>query len=321
MHSPSDKALHGHAAAYPFYLGIDGGGSKTLAVIVDAEGQERGRGQAGSSNYSAVGLDRAIQSIHSAVTQAAEAADCSLPLYGAWLGLAGIDRPSDQATLLPHLRSLANTIHLSNDADLLLSALDNAVGVALIAGTGSIALGRDASGSFARAGGWGYVLGDEGSGYDLGRQALQVAARAADGRGPATALLEGILRYWHLDKPDDIIGKVYPDNDKASIAQLSTCVFTAARAGDSLANEIVQKAANELALAALTVGNALNFPDRRIPLALGGGLLLHEEDYRAQVLHSIRLHGATGQVASVEQPALSAARAMISLTHANDAAL
>lgn len=314
MHSISDKTLppHRHATAHFYYLGVDGGGSKTLAVIVDAEGQERGRGQAGSSNYAAVGLDKALQSIHSAVSQAAEMAGCALPLHGAWLGLAGIDRSSDQDTLLPHLCSLSDNIHLSNDAELLLSALDNAVGVALIAGTGSIALGRDASGSSVRAGGWGHVLGDEGSGYDLGRQGLLAAVRAADGRGPKTALLDIILRLWQLDKPDDIIGEVYPDDDKAKIAQLSTCVFTAARAGDPFARKIVQKAANELALTAFTVGKALNFPQQRIPLALGGGLLIHEADYRAQVLRRIRRHCPIGQVVCVEQPAMSAARAMIS---------
>ncbi|MDQ2717887.1 MAG: hypothetical protein M3Z08_23575, partial [Chloroflexota bacterium] len=137
------------------YLGVDGGGTKTLAVVVDAQGQERGRGLAGSANYNAVGLDQAIQHIHVAVEQAAQAAGCHLPLRKAWLGLAGIDRPHDYETLLPSLRSLAESVHLTNDADLALSTLEDAVGVVLIAGTGSIALGRDAHGTSRRAGGWG----------------------------------------------------------------------------------------------------------------------------------------------------------------------
>src|SRR5947209_9328291 len=95
-----------------YYLGVDGGGSKTLAVIVDGDGQEQGRGQAGSSNYQAVGLPQAIQHIYAAVEQAAQASGCALPLRKAWLGLAGVDRLHDYQTLHPHLKSLARVVHL-----------------------------------------------------------------------------------------------------------------------------------------------------------------------------------------------------------------
>ncbi len=293
-----------------YYLGIDGGGSKTLAILVDGEGQERGRGIAGSSNYAAVGLEPALTSIHSAVEQATQTLG-PISIQSAWLGLAGLDRPADHTTLFPHLRSLATTVRLSNDAELLLSALDNAVGVAIIAGTGSIALGRDARDVKARAGGWGHVMGDEGSGYELGRRALQVAARAADGRGEPTLLLDLILQHWQLEQADAMIGVVYPDDDKAKIARLSNCVFQAARQGDAIANALIEEAAAELALAALTVSKALDLPTE-LPLALGGGLLLHEADLRERLLQHIHHQHATGQVVIVEHPALSAARAMIS---------
>jgi glucosamine kinase len=128
-------------ASRSYAIGVDGGGSKTLAVVVDAQGNERGRGIAGSANYATVGIDQAVRQIHSAVEEAARAASCSLPLSAAWLGLAGIDRPGDNEILLPHLRSVAEFILLTNDAELVLSALDDAVGIALIAGTGSIARG------------------------------------------------------------------------------------------------------------------------------------------------------------------------------------
>jgi N-acetylglucosamine kinase-like BadF-type ATPase len=238
-------------------------------------------------------------------------AGCQLPLSRAWLGIAGIDRPTDQDALLPHLHSLANIINLTNDAQLVLSGLDKAVGVALIAGTGSIALGRDAQGNTTRAGGWGHVLGDEGSGYTIGRMALQVAVRAADGRGPATTLLELIMQHWQLHTASDIIGQVYPAEDKANIAQISALVFTAARAGDLLARKIIQQAANELALAATAVGAALSFPADQLPLALGGGLLVHEKDFRQQVIRRIRRQRPNGQTVIVDQPALSAARATL----------
>jgi N-acetylglucosamine kinase-like BadF-type ATPase len=295
----------------PCFLGIDGGGSKTLAVIVDARGQERGRALAGSANYAAVGIEQAIAHLHTAVEEAACAAGCPLPLKAAWLGLAGVDRPADLALLLPHLQPLAESIRLTNDAELLLSALDDAVGVALVAGTGSIALGRDAQGTITRAGGWGHILGDEGSGYEIGRLALQAATRAADGRGESTALLERIMTHWNLDRPDDIIGRVYNDEDKAEIARLSSLVFLAARDGDHAARKIVQHAADELVLAAVTVSNALDSSGKPIALALGGGLLIHEIAFRSQVLRRIRRRRPIGRIAIVEQPALSAARAAI----------
>jgi len=297
----------------PYALGVDGGGSKTLAVVVDARGQEQGRGLANSANYNAVGLEQAISNIRRAVEQAALAAGCPLPLRAAWLGLAGIDHDRDCAMLSPYLQPLAATIHLTNDAELVLSALDNAIGVALIAGTGSIALGRDARGKVTRAGGWGYILGDEGSGYEIGRRSLQAAVRASDGRGPATCLLPLILTHWQLQNANDLIGKVYGDNDKALIAALSALAFDAARASDQVATGIIQQAASELALAALTVSNAIDATGESMSLAIGGGLLLHEADFRASVLNGIRQNRPIGRVVLVEDPALSAARAALSL--------
>ncbi len=300
-----------------YFLGVDGGGTKTLAVIVDPSGGERGRGLAGSSNYNAVGLQEAAANLQSAIEQAAQTADCQMPLRAAWFGLAGIDRPADYEIMLPYLRPVAETVRLTNDAELLLSGLDDAVGVALIAGTGSIALGCDARGIKTRSGGWGHILGDEGSGYEIGRLALQAAARAADGRGEPTMLLERILAHWNLDMASDLIGRVYQHEDVAEIGRLSALVFAAARAGDRAARKITRHAASELALAAATVCAALDFGSGRVPLALGGGLLIHETDFRNQVLRRIQRRRAIGPVVIVEQPALSAARAALRLSAAD----
>jgi glucosamine kinase len=297
----------------PYVVGVDGGGTKTLAVVVDAQGNERGRGIAGSANYAAVGINQAVHHIRSAVEEAVQMAGCSLPLQAAWLGLAGIDRPADYNILFPHLQSLAEVVRLTNDAELVLSALDDAVGIALIAGTGSIALVRDAHGTVARTGGWGHIIGDEGSGYDIGHQCLQAVSRAVDGRGQQTSLVELLLNHWNLNSASDIIGKVYPGGDKATIASLSTLVFTAARDGDEVAGRIVQGAANELALAAVTVRSKLDLPGEQVSIALGGGLLLHQADFRAQVLQEIGKQLSIGQAVLVEEPALSGARAAVKM--------
>src|SRR5215475_6372546 len=130
------------------FLGIDGGGSKTVAVIVDADGNLLGQARAGSANHHAVGLTSAVANIHRAGRDAAERAGCSLPVSAGWIGTAGLDSSSDYDLLVSHLYPLAARIRLTNDAELVLSVLDHAVGVALIAGTGAIAFGRDHTGNW-----------------------------------------------------------------------------------------------------------------------------------------------------------------------------
>lgn len=291
----------------PLFLGVDGGGSKTLAVIVDAEGAEHGRGLAGGSNYHAVGLDAALAAIRRAVAAAREAERRRSPLVAAWIGLAGVDRAEDASLLAPHLHALAGALRLTNDAELALSGLPFGVGVALIAGTGAIALGRDAAGRTERTSGWGHLLGDEGSGYDMGLRALRAAARAADGRGQSTSLLDRILGSWGLRTPEDLFTSVYGDPDKARFARLANLVIACARDGDEVAGVIVQRATDELALAIRTVAARLTLRPP-VDLALGGGLLTHEAAFRELVLARVRCDLTIGSVTIVEEPAAQAAR-------------
>jgi glucosamine kinase len=296
-----------------FALGVDGGGSKTLAVIVNERGEEIGRGLSGSANYNTVGLEEAMKHVYVAVEQAARAARCQLPLSKAWFGLAGLDRQADYDLIYPHIKGLAEVVRLTNDGELLLAGLEKQIGVVLISGTGSIALGHDAAGHKARSGGWGHIMGDEGSGYVIAQHALQAVVRASDGRGPQTALRERILRAWNLQNTDELIGEIYDEPEKAKIASLSSAVMLTARAGDQMAAAIVQQAARELALCVNAVCQALEFPNQEIPLALGGGLLINEADFCTQVIQHIRHYQPIGQVELVSQPTLSAARAALRL--------
>jgi len=303
------------------YLGVDGGGTKTLAVIVNGQGEELARGQAGSSNIAALGLETATRNIFLAVEQAKALLQIPDPITikKAWLGLAGFERKrGDHERVFPLVQSLADDVLITNDSELLLSALDGAIGIALVAGTGSIAMGRDHNGKVRRAGGWGHVMGDEGSGFELGRQALHAATRAADGRGPQTLLLDLILRYWKLDTPDDIISFVYPFSEKHIIADLSRCVFEAAEAGDTVAQQILDTAAAELALAVAALGRQLDFPEKRLPLALAGSLLVRQEHFREQMLTHLRKEFTIEPVAIVKEPGVSAARATITMGPASD---
>jgi N-acetylglucosamine kinase-like BadF-type ATPase len=181
----------------------------------------------------------------------------------------------------------------------------------LIGGTGSISLGRDPSGKTYRAGGWGHIIGDEGSGYELGRRALQAVSQMTDGRGPATTLRDAILARWEIETAWQMIDRVYLHSDKADIAALSSLVFAAAKEGDAVAQGFLSDAAADLAKTALAVANGLDFGGTPIPLALAGGLLTHEEVFRGMILDQIRFRQEVGQVEVVHDAALSAARAAI----------
>lgn len=294
------------APAEPLFLGVDGGGSKTLAVVVDASGRERGRGHAGGANYRAVGLAAAAAQVHGAVAAALLDADAARPCAAGWLGLAGIDAAADADALRPHLAALAGALRLSNDAELVLGALPEGNGVALIAGTGAIALGRDRHGSFARASGWGHLLGDEGSGFAIGQHALHAAVRAADERGPATRLLTDILAAWALPAPVALIEYVHARATKADIARLAPLVFTAAEMGDMVAQHIMQHGAAELAHSALTVAQRLDLPPD-MPLACGGSLLTRNDAYRDLVLAQLHAVNPYTLAMVVADPAYTAA--------------
>ncbi|MEJ7763035.1 MAG: BadF/BadG/BcrA/BcrD ATPase family protein [Thermomicrobiales bacterium] len=339
------------------FAGIDGGGTKTTVVLVDAEGVERGRATVGGSNYAAVGQETALANIRTAVREALAAArvapdettgpgegvsddaagqaarrrfgddraldgpsagDASVsggssPIAAAWIGLAGIDRPTDRERLMPALSTLATTVEAGNDAELILSALPDARGVAVIAGTGSIVLGRDARDEITRAGGWGHVFGDEGSGYELGRRALQMAARASDGRGPDTALLPGIMAAWSLTHPSEMIEQVYFHVDKAGIARLAGVVLASATAGDAVAVALLDESVDELALAVEAVARRLEFPGGAVPLALGGGLLCREPAFLDRFGRRLARGVTVGRRELVPDAALTAARAARSL--------
>ena len=291
------------------FIGIDGGGSKTLAVVIDELGYEVGRGFAASSNQACVGIARAAARICEAAAEAAQQAGIAPPFAAACIGLAGIDRPEDREAVMHHLSSLAPQIYLGNDGELILGALDGGIGMAVIVGTGSIAIGRDAAGHAVRAGGWGHVMGDEGSGYDLGQRVLKHAVRAADHRGPPTRLLDLVMQHYGIARPSDLNGHIYPADDKAVIARLAHLVFQAAEEGDHIAHEMMERGSGELALMVATAARELEFAEGKIPLALSGSIALHVRPYRELMLEKLRARAALGTIVLVDCPALGAAQA------------
>jgi N-acetylmuramic acid 6-phosphate etherase len=296
-----------------FVLGIDGGGSKTLALLADERQHVLGRGTGSSSNYQAVGADAALSALDEAIGAACTSAGLpSSALAAVCIGLAGVDRPEDRALFLgwANRRLPGIPLTLVNDAQLVLAAgTPEGWGAALICGTGSIVYGEDAEGRRARAGGWGYLLGDEGSGYAIGQAGLRAVMRAFDGRGPRTALTQVILAYWNLSTPTDLVGRVYGETLlPADMAALAPLVEAAGAGGDEVAREILQEAGRELALAVQAVVRALDLP-QPVPFGLAGSLIIRSQVVRAMLLSAAREAGVQlDPVTSVIEPARGALR-------------
>lgn len=292
-------------------LGIDGGATSTTALLADAlTGQVLGRGAGGPSNIQAVGEAPALESLDAAVRAAFTAAGLDrTPVAAAALGLAGIDFDGrDVIRAWAECVNLAGKFSVANDATLLFAAgTPEGWGLAVVAGTGSIALTLDRDGNDARAGGWGYLLGDEGSAFRMGLLGLRAACRAADGITAQTKLLPALLAKLETDNPRDFIPAVYRGNwDKAAIAGLAPLVLELSEQ-DTTAAEIVESEALELAKTA--VGAVVNggLPRNGVPIALTGGLVLRGDAFRDRFLTHMRACGVNpGPVGLVEDPALGA---------------
>ena len=271
-----------------FILGVDGGGSKTVALLADETGRVIGRGTGGSCAFQALPEKDVRQSLRDAVNGAfAQAGIPVQPAAVLGLGISGVDRPGDHIKVQRFLNEehLAQENIVVNDGELLLwcGAL-RGWGIGVISGTGSIVIGRDPAGRFARAGGWGYRFGDEGSGFMIGTEALRAVARADDQRGPQTLLTRLVLEHWGLEKPCDLIPYVYQGNlPYAQVARLAPLVGSAAARGDAVAVEILEQAARDLIQTVAAVCRQLDFTGS-VPTALGGGTLLHTQQLRAGLI-------------------------------------
>jgi N-acetylglucosamine kinase-like BadF-type ATPase len=207
--------------------------------------------------------------------------------------------------------NLAAQVDVTTDAAILLAAgtPDN-WGIAVVAGTGSIAYGRSPDGRTARAGGWGYLLGDEGSGYALVIAALRAVLCGADGRGPETRLGPSLLDRLGLSQVDGVIPAIYRGNlDRAALASHAPLVLELAEAGDTVASGIVENAVGELAELTAAVGRQLEFGQPLVPIALSGGVFLGSKYYRQKFLAASEQSSIRGDpVTPVSEPAEGAIR-------------
>jgi N-acetylglucosamine kinase-like BadF-type ATPase len=285
-------------------LGIDGGGSKTRALVADAALQILGSASAGASNINTVGAAAATAALGAAIDAAlADAQVGAEAIAAVCLACAGAQSPQVRGELEAWLRSRQITRRFAVVADVepvLAAGTPEGWGIALIAGTGAVGFGRGPTGPTLQVSGWGPSLGDEGSGYDLARQALRLATQTADGRATAHELLQAILDFWSLSEPRALIAHLYHQPiAPAAIAELTRPLLTLAAAGDPHARALVNAAAGELVRVAETLARQLDLAGA--PVALAGGLLLADAYLRAQIVAA--LGPAWGPFTCVEDPA------------------
>jgi len=292
--------------SFDFFIGVDGGGSKTVALVADDKGRVKGRGEAGTSNHHIAGWRGGFLAVLQAVQMARTAAGClDRPALAVCMGMAGADTVEDHARTASWLKrqALGRSSLVVNDGALLLAATKQSEGVAVVCGTGSIAWGQDGKGRRARAGGWGHLIGDEGSGYALSIQALRHTVSAADGRSSWDALSKAVLRFYGLKTAQGLLPFVYgPQIAKADIARLAPLVFKLAARGDAVANALVDDAAASLATLVSCVARELGL--RKPAMAFGGSLLVKQKVLRDRLLARLPQHG--GHVTLVTEPAVGA---------------
>jgi N-acetylglucosamine kinase-like BadF-type ATPase len=255
-------------------LGIDAGGTKTVCHLADEHGTLVAEARGGGANLQALGELQVEKVLHDVMAEAI--GDRGIVPAAICLGIAGVDRPEDSLVVTGIMRRIgshARTL-VVNDALVALEAgAPGAPGVVIISGTGSISYGRNASNEGARAGGWGHVLGDEGSGFWIGRAALRAVLRESDRRGPRTALTPLLLEHFGVSEPQSLIHEVYQNNLRpAAIGSLARSVQAAFTAGDDAAAGILRAAADELESSGVSVARRLGMEGETFPFILAGGI-------------------------------------------------
>ena len=274
-------------------LGVDGGGTKTVALVGDLDGNVLARGLSGSSNTNTVGFDAACVALESAINMACSGYPGEISAL--CLGLAGAGRNEEMEQFhnwAAHKFPKA-VVKVASDAEILLMAsTPSGPTLALICGTGSIIYGRTGAGELLRAGGWGYLFGDEGSGYAIGTAALRAVMQAYDGRGAETLLSKLVLERYGLRTPPDLVRRIYgAESPPSTAASLTDLVEQAAERGDSVAIAILEESAWQLAGGIAAVYSQLGTSP--VPLVITGGTILHGRYLKEAFQRACEVKGLT----------------------------
>ena len=303
-----------------YYLGIDGGGSKTTCAVGDDD-SILATAITGPSNIVRVGEAEARRSLHQGIEQACTAAGISRQqVTRACVGAAGVGSPEVISTLRRALAELLSTeVLVTGDMQIALeAAFPNAPGIVVIAGTGSIVYGRDTRGNIVRAGGWGFAVSDEGSAHWIGRNAVAMIFRAYDlaqkkgSRSPVDLELFHMLqKNWNVASIDDLV-RAANAIPAPNFAALFPGILACANAGDELSRQVLTRAAGELAQLAVVIIPKL-FPEKNVnarsPLAMAGGVFRHSDLVRRVFYNDVKkLHPAVEVLSHVVDPVEGALR-------------
>jgi glucosamine kinase len=272
-----------------YYLGIDGGGSKTTCVV-GTELSLLAQAVAGPSNITRVGEVRARESLHQAIREACANAKIEpRQIERACIGVAGAGRAEVASVVRKILTELiAGEIEVVGDMEIALdAAFGTGPGVIVIAGTGSIAYGRNAQGASARAGGWGFAISDEGSAHWIGRSAVASVMRALDQEKEMQAGTESVLLFrelkavWRLRSLNEFVQTA---NSNPDFAALFPVIVAAADGGDSLGQRVLEQASAELSrLAGIVIRRLFTGQDASslaVWLSMAGGVFQHSNRVR-----------------------------------------
>lgn len=278
--------------SHNLYLGVDGGGTKTHVVLLDDEQRVVGEGFGGASNPLRVGVETAVSNIVKACDAACDAAERHRgDIAAASLGLAGVRREDLRRRVRESFfsRMRIKNVEVMTDGEVALYGVAfGKAGLVVIAGTGSVCMGRNDAGETETAGGWGPLAGDEGGGAGIARRALQAVAKASDGRGRTTHLSAAAVEYFRAGGLEDLAVAIYaPTIDNAKIAGFARLVVESAEDGDEIAIEILREAGGELGSAARAVIEKLGLKRRKFPVGCVGSIFKAGELITESLLASI----------------------------------
>jgi len=282
-------------------LAIDGGGTKTIAVIVDSSGNIISKAKTEGSNYHVVGEERTFHSLYTVIQETinclrSDKIDNINKFHCAVFALAGLDTEKDQLLVEGTVMKVIETLKLNIDKVIvendgyatLLGATKNLPGALLISGTGSISFAHDGNGKIVRAGGWGYQVGDEGSGYWIGKEAIRSVFRMFDGREKQTILAEKILHSLQFSDIEQLYNWVYKETDSVDqVSRLAQVVEKACQEGDPVSKKILDQAVTELYDLLHTVLLRSNIIEGPFTLVLQGGVLKNIGYIRERLINRI----------------------------------
>ena len=284
-----------------YYLGIDGGGTKTVAIICDENGDLVSRYVGKSINYNSVGTDTARANLKDTVDGVLEGKN--ITLSSAFIGMPALSSRAEDSFTKDFCEGIIDCPKIAMDSDVYIgleAMKTEGASAMVVSGTGSMAVGRLEDGTVIFKGGWGYILGDEGSGYALALDAVKAAICGAEGSAEKTVLTEKVLEHFKVSDIYSLIDIFYdPPIENSAVAKLTPVLFESAENGDKVANEIIDRHAK---LLASTVCALLSEMPCGTPLGMWGGILVNCGMFRERLVALINEKYPQTSVKILEYP-------------------